>query len=80
MPAVTQMQPAKRCAQIAAHRSIHARICPPKTAPRAFACVGNTYSVICVIESFALRGSPVAGVGGSASLTGATRARPTEAC
>src|SRR5205823_3535751 len=51
MPAVMAMWPVWRCAQMAAHRSTHARIWPPNTLPSALACVGSTYSVIVVIES-----------------------------
>src|SRR5512134_1048982 len=51
MPAVMQMRPVWRCAQIAAHRSSQARIWPPKTLPSALACVGSTYSVIVASDS-----------------------------
>ncbi len=57
IPAVMQIMPAKRWEQIAAHKSIHASTCPPKTFPSAFAWVGNTYSVMVVTESIARRGS-----------------------
>src|SRR5262249_405965 len=46
--AVTHGRPAWRCAQMAAHRSIHAMICPPKTLPAMLACCGSTYSTMSV--------------------------------
>lgn len=56
MPAVTQTVPQWRWAQMAAQMSIHARIWPPKTLPRALAWVGSTYSVIAVTEREGGRG------------------------
>src|SRR3569832_257351 len=56
MPAVITMRPVWRCAQIAAQRSIQARICPPNTPPIEFACVGSTNSVMVVTEWEAGRG------------------------